>query len=169
MTATIDASATGTLVNTATVAVPAGTTDPDPTDNSATDTDTLTPRADLSITKTDGTSRRRAGNRGDLHRRGLERRAVGVAGATVTDLLPADLLAATWTCAAVGGSCPASGSGDIVANIDLAVGGTATFTIIGNGVAGGHLHARQHGRPSPRRAPSPIRSPATTPPPTPTP
>ena len=42
------------LTNTATVSPPAGVTDPDPADNSASDTDTLTPQADLSITKTDG-------------------------------------------------------------------------------------------------------------------
>ena len=51
-------------------------------------------------------------------------------GATVTDNLPAQLTAATWTCAASAGSaCPASGSGDINASVDLAVGGTATFTL----------------------------------------
>ena len=33
---------------------PAGVTDPDPGDNTATDTDTIEPMADLSITKTDG-------------------------------------------------------------------------------------------------------------------
>jgi uncharacterized repeat protein (TIGR01451 family) len=48
-TCTIDASATGTLENTATVS--SAVSDPDPTDNSATDTDTLTPSADLSVTK----------------------------------------------------------------------------------------------------------------------
>ncbi len=53
-----------------------------------------------------------------------------VLGATVTDLLPAQLTAATWTCAASAGSaCPASGSGDITASVDLLAGGTATFTL----------------------------------------
>ena len=129
MTATLTAAATGTLVNTATVTAPAGTTDPDPTDNAATDADTLTPRADLFVTKTDGqpnvvpgtalTYTVVAGNAGPS----------AVSGATITDLLPAALLGATWTCTATGGACPASGSGNIAANIDLAVGGTATFTI----------------------------------------
>ncbi|MBO1765188.1 hypothetical protein JQN64_28885, partial [Escherichia coli] len=49
---TISAAASGTLSNTATVAAPAGVTDPTPGNNSATDTDTLTARADLTITKT---------------------------------------------------------------------------------------------------------------------
>jgi uncharacterized repeat protein (TIGR01451 family) len=48
-TCTIDASATGTIENTVTVS--SGVSDPDPTDNSATDTNTLTPSADLSVTK----------------------------------------------------------------------------------------------------------------------
>src|SRR5262249_52754275 len=50
--ATISASATGSLTNTATVAVPPGDTTPG--DNTATDTDSLTPLTGLSITKDDG-------------------------------------------------------------------------------------------------------------------
>ena len=129
VTATINASATGALVNTATVAVPAGTTDPDPTDNSATDTDALTPRADLTITKTDGQVDVVPGTPVTYTVVASNIGPSAVAGATVTDVLPPDLVSATWTCTAIGGSCPSSGSGDIVANIDLAVGGTATFTI----------------------------------------
>jgi uncharacterized repeat protein (TIGR01451 family) len=51
---TVSASATGSLVNTATVTAPGGVTDPTSGNNTATDTDTLTPEADLQITKTDG-------------------------------------------------------------------------------------------------------------------
>jgi uncharacterized repeat protein (TIGR01451 family) len=51
-TATINPAATGSLTNTATVTAPGGLTDPNPANNSATDTDTLTAGADLSITKT---------------------------------------------------------------------------------------------------------------------
>src|SRR5204863_476785 len=46
-TCTIAASATGTLSNTATVTAMTGVTDPNLANNSATDTDTLTPQADL--------------------------------------------------------------------------------------------------------------------------
>ena len=52
LVATISPSVTGSLVNTATVGVPVGVTDPNPGNNSATDTDTLTPSADLSVVKT---------------------------------------------------------------------------------------------------------------------
>jgi uncharacterized repeat protein (TIGR01451 family) len=48
--ATIAADATGTLDNTATVAVPSGVLDPVAGNNSATDSDTLTPWADLAVT-----------------------------------------------------------------------------------------------------------------------
>src|SRR5688572_24497089 len=52
-TGTISSSATGTLDNTATVTAPGGVTDAGG-NNSATDSNTLTPGADLQITKTDG-------------------------------------------------------------------------------------------------------------------
>ena len=51
--ATIASSASGTLSNTATVTPPDGVTEIDPANASATDTDTLTPQAELEITKTD--------------------------------------------------------------------------------------------------------------------
>src|SRR5947208_2644717 len=53
LTLAISPTLTGTLSNTATVGPPAGVTDPNTGNNSATDTDTLTPQADLSITKGD--------------------------------------------------------------------------------------------------------------------
>jgi len=49
---TVDPAATGNLVNTATAVAPAGVSDPNPANNSATDIDTLTPQADLAVTKT---------------------------------------------------------------------------------------------------------------------
>ena len=51
VTGLIAANATGLLVNTATVAAPAGAIDPDPANNTATSSVTLTPSADLQITK----------------------------------------------------------------------------------------------------------------------
>ncbi|HET9317778.1 MAG TPA: DUF11 domain-containing protein [Vicinamibacteria bacterium] len=53
LTATVDPSATGTLVNTATVSAPAGVLDPSLANNVGTDTDTLTPVADLGIAISD--------------------------------------------------------------------------------------------------------------------
>jgi uncharacterized repeat protein (TIGR01451 family) len=48
-TGTIDHAAFPTLTNTATAATPRGSSDPTPADNTATDTDTLTPVADLAL------------------------------------------------------------------------------------------------------------------------
>jgi uncharacterized repeat protein (TIGR01451 family) len=131
-TGTLDINASGTLVNTATVAVPAGATDPVPGNNSATDTDTIRPPADLSITKTDGQTTAApgqpitytivAGNAGPN----------AVVGATVSDVVPASLLTPTWSCAgAGGGTCTAAGAGNINDTVNLPVGGTVTYTLMG--------------------------------------
>ncbi|MET0554094.1 MAG: DUF11 domain-containing protein [Vicinamibacteria bacterium] len=53
LTGTVAPGATGALANTASITPPSGVLDPDPLDNAATDTDTLTPRADLSLAKSD--------------------------------------------------------------------------------------------------------------------
>jgi uncharacterized repeat protein (TIGR01451 family) len=53
VSATISAAATGNLVNTATITAPAGITEIDATNNSATDTDALTASANLGITLSD--------------------------------------------------------------------------------------------------------------------
>src|SRR5262249_27975266 len=50
--ATVNPAATGTLTNTATATPPAGTTDPNPGNNTSTDTTTITPSADVTLIKT---------------------------------------------------------------------------------------------------------------------
>lgn len=52
LSATVSPSASGTLSNTATVSPPAGVTDPEPGNNSSTDTDTVVIQADLAVTQT---------------------------------------------------------------------------------------------------------------------
>ena len=53
-----------------------------------------------------------------------------VAGATVTDIFPPALLGVSWTCTADPGSaCPASGTGNLAATIDLEARDQATFTV----------------------------------------
>jgi uncharacterized repeat protein (TIGR01451 family) len=122
--------ATGSLVNTARIDAPAGVAELDATDNIATDTDTLTPRADLSITKTDGLTTVGAGTSLAYTIVATNSGPSTVSGATVTDTLPASLIDAAWTCtSSAGSSCPAAGTGNINASVDLASGGTATFTV----------------------------------------
>ena len=53
LSATVSPGAVGTLANTATVGAPAGVVDPSLANNSSTDTDTLTPLADLGVTQSD--------------------------------------------------------------------------------------------------------------------
>ena len=127
----VPSTATGSLVNTAQISVPAGVTDPTSANNSATDTDTLTPRADLSITKTDGLTTVDAGTSLTYTIVATNTGPSSVTGATVADTLPAQLSGATWTCAAsAGSSCAPSGSGNINQTVDLVSGGSATFSVV---------------------------------------
>jgi uncharacterized repeat protein (TIGR01451 family) len=51
-------------------------------------------------------------------------------GATVVDTMPSKLTGTTWTCSAtLGSACPAVGSGNINVPVDLAIGGSVTFTV----------------------------------------
>ena len=131
-TGTIDPAATGSLANTATASVPAGVSDPAAGNNSATDTDALTPQADFRITKTDGQLSATPGGGITYTIQVTQGGPSGSGAATVTDTFPAAITGASWTCVASPGStCPASGSGNINASVTLLVGGTATFTASG--------------------------------------
>ena len=117
--------ATGSLDNTATVS--SSLADPNPGNNSATDTDTLTPQADLSITKTDDTTVAIAGGIATYTITASNAGPSNSPGVTVTDTFPADLTC-TWTCIGFGaGTCTASGSGNISDTVNLPAGGSARF------------------------------------------
>ena len=127
LTAVIDPSATGTLSNTVTLNT--GSADPDPSDNTATDTDTLTPQADLAITKTDGVTSVDAGGSVTYTITASNAGPSNAPGATVSDTLPASLTG-TWTCVgAGGGTCTASGSGNINDTVNLPAGASVTYTV----------------------------------------
>ena len=125
-TCAINAAATGTLSNTTTVA--SSVSDPVPANNSATDTDTLTPQADLAITKTDGVTNVTPGGSTTYTITASNVGPSNAPGATVADTFPAALTCA-WTCVgAGGGTCTASGSGNINDSVNLPAGGSATYT-----------------------------------------
>jgi len=125
---TISASASGTLSNTATVAAPAGVTDPTPGNNAATDTDTLSASADLSVTKTDGVTSATPGGSVTYTITASNAGPSNAPGSTVADTFPASLTC-TWTCVgAGGGTCTASGSGNIADSVNLPAGGSTTHT-----------------------------------------
>lgn len=122
----INASATGTLVNTATVT--ASFADPNAANNSATDTDTLLPEADLTVTKTDGVASVVAGGSTTYTITASNPGPSNAPGATVADTFPASLTC-TWTCVgAGGGTCTASGSGNLNDSVNLPAGGSVTYT-----------------------------------------
>jgi uncharacterized repeat protein (TIGR01451 family) len=130
LNASIPANATGTLANAASVAVPAGTTDPAPGNNSATDTDTIARLADLSITKTDGVTSVTIGASVNYTIVISNAGPLAVTSAPVTDTFPAALTVNTWTCAtSSGSSCTVAGSGNNrTGTVSLLNGGSATFT-----------------------------------------
>ena len=130
VSATINSSATGSLTNTATVS--SAVTDPDPGNNSATDTDTLTPQADLSITKTDGVSIVTPGGTVTYTITASNAGPSNAPGATVADTLPASLSGVTWTgVGAGGGTATAAGAGNINDTVNLPAGGSVTYTVTG--------------------------------------
>lgn len=132
VSAAVSGTATGDLVNTASISVPSGYTDSNPADNSATDTDTFVlPSADLQITKTDGATDYIAdSSRAYTIVVSNPGGPSAINGATVTDVFPAQLSSANWTCAGAGGAtCTASGSGNINDTINLPVGSWATYTV----------------------------------------
>ena len=151
VTATVASTATGQLTNTATVTAPGGTTDPVLANNSATDTDDLTPRADLTITKTDGVVSATPGAPTTYTIVATNTGPSAVTGAVVTDTLPASLTSATWICAAsAGSSCAASGSGNISELVNLAVGRHGAVHRRRDDRSRCHRHGRQQrvGRPT---------------------
>ena len=129
--ATVAGNATGSIVNTATVATPAGVTDPNLANNTATDTDTVTSVADLAITKSDGVASVTAGTSTTYTIVVSNNGPSAVTGAVVSDILPAAIASDTFTAVGSGGAAgfTASGSGDISDTVDLPAGSTITYTV----------------------------------------
>jgi len=127
----IPAGFTGNLVNTATVTPPAGTTDPTPDNNTATDTDAPAPAADMSITKTDGVATYTAGTTTTYTVVVTNLGPSTVVGASVVDNIPSGT---TWTYTATGtaGSSgfTASGSSNISDVVTIPAAGSITYTVI---------------------------------------
>lgn len=140
--ATVSPSATGTLANTAIVAPPSGMVDPNPGNNSFTDTDTLTPTADLAISKTDDRAKAWPGGTLTYTIAVINNGPSDVTGATITDTFPGSLNSIAWNCIAGGGaSCTPTGTGSINDIVILPAGGTLNYTATGtvNTAASGNL------------------------------
>ncbi len=130
---TVSGSGGTLLANTATVAAPVGTNDPNVANNSATDSTTIqAATANLAITKTDGIASVVAGANVTYTIAVSNAGPSAVIGAAVADTLPPALINATWTCVAIGagsGCGTPLGAGSIATTVNLGVGGTATFTL----------------------------------------
>jgi uncharacterized repeat protein (TIGR01451 family) len=112
MTVHVPADFTGDLVNTATVAVPDGLVDAEPGDNTASDTDTMRPSADLVITKTAADDEVASGAEVGYTLQVTNNGPAAADGAVLTDhQVPGlDCSAGTLTCGAEtnGAVCPAT-------------------------------------------------------------
>jgi len=131
VTGTVSAAATGMISNTASVVVPTGVVDTNPLNNSATDEDTLTPRVDLSITKTNNVTTVTAGGQVTYTIVVQNAGPSNAVGALVTDAFPAALTNITFTSVATGGATGnnLSGTGNISNTVNLPVGSRITYTV----------------------------------------
>jgi uncharacterized repeat protein (TIGR01451 family) len=135
---TVSSSAAGTLVNTATATVASSLTDAKVANNSATDTDTIVPKVDLKVTKTDNKTVVAAGQQVGYTVVVSNIGQDAVNGATVVDNVPSALTNVTFTSTAAGGATgnTASGSGNLNETLDLPAGSSVTYTVTGTVASG---------------------------------
>lgn len=132
---TLANSVEGMLSNTATVQA-VGVIDPDTTNNSATDNDTvLSPALDLHVEFVDVLGDALPGDRIDYLLDVGNRGPTYAAGATLRDVLPDAVLDATWTCSAT----PVTGVLATPATLPLP--GAGTVTAIATSTLGRHVYA----------------------------
>jgi uncharacterized repeat protein (TIGR01451 family) len=132
-TGTVSSSATGTLSNTATVTAPSEVTDSNPANNSATDSDTITFKADLKVTVTDGRSAAVAGSRNTYTIIVRNLGPSNVSGAVIDDSFPSTFTAVTYTATQSGGASgfTATGSGNIHNTVAMPSGSKITYKATG--------------------------------------
>ncbi|MDM8532043.1 pullulanase-type alpha-1,6-glucosidase [Anaerolineales bacterium HSG25] len=127
----LSAGVTDPVTDTATVDPPPNTTDPNPDDNSS--TDTTAPKADLIISKTSQPVPFLPGQTATYTLVVSNAGPNKVTQATVSDMVPSEISAVSWTCqASSGASCTGSGSGNLNDSaVNLLVGGRVTYTLSG--------------------------------------
>ena len=128
----VNSNVVGNLSNTATIS--SATPDLAPANNSATDTDTPAPAADLQITKTDGSASAVPGAATTYTIVVTNAGPSDVTGATVKDTLPAAITSATFTATATGGPTgfTTPGAGNINDTVNMPNGSTITYTLVAN-------------------------------------
>ncbi len=138
LVANISAGATGSLANTATVTAPAGVTDPTPANNSATDTDTLTPQVTLAVSKSDGSATYAPGGTATYTITVKNSGPSNASNVTLTDSLPSGVTLSanatcvptgTANCGAVTGTTGGAAMGTTGASIAAGAANALTFTV----------------------------------------
>ena len=128
----VSSAATGTLVNTASVTAPAGLNDPNTANNRATDTDTITLKADLKVTVNDGKTAAVAGTK-NTYTIVVTNAGPSNAAAIVQDSFPATFTGVTFTATQTGGASgfTATGSGNIQDTVTMPAGSKVTYKATG--------------------------------------
>lgn len=125
----ISSAGTGTISNTATVTCPTSVPDPQPANNSATDTDSIASQADLKVTVTDGKTSLAAGDNNTYTIVLTNLGPSAVSGAIVQDNFPAAFTGVTYIATQTGGASgfTANGTGNINDAVTLPAGSHITY------------------------------------------
>jgi uncharacterized repeat protein (TIGR01451 family) len=115
------------------VTLPNGVTDPNPANNSATDSDTITHQADLKITVNDGKTTAVAGTKDTYTIVVTNAGPSNVAGAIIQDNFPPTFTGVTFTAAQTGGASgfTATGSGKVQNTVTMPAGSKITYRATG--------------------------------------
>jgi uncharacterized repeat protein (TIGR01451 family) len=129
----VNPSATGTISNTARVTPPAGVNDPNPGNNTATDTDSVTVKADLKVTVADGKTAAVPGTKDTYTIVVTNVGPSNIAGAVINDSFPSTFSGVTYTASQIGGASGfnTGGSGDIHDNVAMPAGSKITYKATG--------------------------------------
>jgi uncharacterized repeat protein (TIGR01451 family) len=132
-TGKLSAAATGTFSDSASVTAPSGIPDPNLGNNSATDTDNITLKADLKVTVTDGKTSAVAGSKNTYTIVVTNAGPSKVSGAVIRDSFPSTFTGVTYTGTQSGGASgfSASGSGNINNTVTMPVASTITYKATG--------------------------------------
>jgi uncharacterized repeat protein (TIGR01451 family) len=129
----VNPSATGTISNTASVTPPAGLNDPNPGNNIATDMDSITVKADLKVTVTDGKTAAVPGTKDTYTIVVTNGGPSNIAGAVIQDHFPSTFTGVTFTATQGGGvtGFRSSGSGDVAQTVAMPSGSHITYKATG--------------------------------------
>jgi uncharacterized repeat protein (TIGR01451 family) len=132
-TGKVSPSASGSISNTAIITPPNGANDPNSGNNSATDTDTITNKADLKVTVNDNKTTAVAGQKNTYTIVATNMGPSNVAGAVISDSFPSTFNGVTYTATQTGGASgfTSSGSGNINNTVTMPAGSKITYKATG--------------------------------------